>query len=268
MLTPLIGKTWAWPFKALRQIFHKHSRFVFTRPPFVEGQVLFDKKTQSTLTIKMRDHIDYAVIKSIFAKGDYNLATLTRSDDIYARYQEICAAGETPLIVDAGANIGASTLYFAHEFPNAKVIGLEPEPNNFKLASENCSHVPNIHILQAGLANAPGRAKIQNPNADNWAFQTQADTQGDLELVSLNQLLIQKQQNGKIPFLVKIDVEGFEENIFASNTEWVDQFQVLIIELHDWMLPGQANSSSFLQCISSLGRDFIYRSENVFSIKN
>ncbi|SHH64723.1 FkbM family methyltransferase [Pollutimonas bauzanensis] len=263
-----IGKTLNWSVKALKQLASRRSRFVVARPPFIARQVLYDKKTRSRIMVNTRDKIDRAVIKQIFVEEDYGLRVFDRHQDISARYEEICASGRVPLIIDAGANIGASCLYFANEFPRAHVIGIEPEPNNFHVASENCRNTSNIQLLHAGLASAAGRANIHNPTADNWAFQTRVDTQGDLALVSINELVAGAEKNNQIPFLVKIDVEGFEENIFAANTEWVDQFYVLIIELHDWMLPRQANSRHFLECIAPLGRDFVYRAENVFSIKN
>lgn len=231
-------------------------------------QVILDKKTGSRITINTRDNIDMAVVKQIFLRHDYNLKSLSRCHDIQAQYDQILATGYTPLIIDAGANIGASCLYFANEFPEARVIGIEPESGNHRIATDNCNGHPNINILRAGLASTTGRARIDNKGADNWAFQTKVDTQGDLPLVSINTLIEDASSQKLTPFLVKIDVEGFEENIFASNTEWIDQFYILIIELHDWMLPGQANSRHFLQSIAPLGRDFVYRTENIFSIQN
>jgi hypothetical protein len=68
------------------------------------------------------------------------------------------------------------------------------------------------------------------------------------------------------PFLIKIDIEGFESDLFSANTEWVDCFPVIIIELHDWMLPGDCNSRNFLQAIAGRSRDFILRGENVVSV--
>lgn len=220
------------------------------------------------MAIHTRDHIDQAVIKQIFLNQDYDLTKIERHADIQARYEAIVAAGHTPLIIDGGANIGASCLYFALEFPQARIVGIEPEPDNFRLAQANCESIPNIDLVHAGLANASGRAKIQNPNADNWSFQTEVDTEGDLKLVAFNDLIAQAKQDNQVPFLVKIDIEGFEDNLFACNTEWVDEFYLLVIELHDWMLPGQASSGNFLKCVAALGRDFVYRGENVFSIKN
>jgi methyltransferase FkbM-like protein len=41
------------------------------------------------------------------------------------------------LVIDCGANIGLSTLYFLRRFPNAHVIALEPDPDNFKMLARN-----------------------------------------------------------------------------------------------------------------------------------
>ena len=56
--------------------------------------------------------------------------------------------------------------------------------------------------------------------------------------------------------------------MFAANTEWVDQTPIIIIELHDWLMPGTANSRAFLQCIAGRDRDFVHIGENIFSIAN
>jgi hypothetical protein len=70
------------------------------------------------------------------------------------------------------------------------------------------------------------------------------------------------------PFMAKIDIEGFEDVLFYSNTDWIERFPVIIIELHDWMLPGKANSTNFLRAIAEYDRDLLFRGENVVSIAN
>ena len=70
------------------------------------------------------------------------------------------------------------------------------------------------------------------------------------------------------PFIVKVDIEGGEEDLFSGSTEWVSVTPVLIVELHDWLLTKSASSRKFLQCISQLDRDFVYIGEDVFSISN
>ncbi|MBH5294795.1 FkbM family methyltransferase [Salmonella enterica] len=43
---------------------------------------------------------------------------------------------------------------------------------------------------------------------------------------------------------------------------------VCIIELHDWLYPGEGTSGPFLRLCGQRDRDFIYRGENIFSVSN
>jgi tRNA G46 methylase TrmB len=48
------------------------------------------------------------------------------------------------VIVDAGANIGLASIYFANKYPDAKIIAIEPEQSNFELFKENVAPYPHI----------------------------------------------------------------------------------------------------------------------------
>jgi len=52
------------------------------------------------------------------------------------------------------------------------------------------------------------------------------------------------------------------------STGWLVKFPVIIIELHDWLFPGKANSRNFFRAISDLNFDFVYRGENIFCFNN
>ena len=73
---------------------------------------------------------------------------------------------------------------------------------------------------------------------------------------------------GYVPFIAKIDIEGGEADLFSQTVEWADAFALLIVELHDWLLPKEGTSHSFLAYVGSRNRDFIHIGENVFSIRN
>jgi FkbM family methyltransferase len=126
----------------------------------------------------------------------------------------------------------------------------------------------------AAAASRDGNVTIANPDADAdaWAFQTKLATQESPATVKALSVptLINRARGSRpcVPFIAKIDIEGFEQNLFSDNTDWVEQFAVVIIELHDWLLPGKANSRNFLQVISRIDRDFLFHGENVFSISN
>ena len=71
---------------------------------------------------------------------------------------------------------------------------------------------------------------------------------------------------------MKIDIEGHEKELFENNTEWFDKFKIVIIEIHDWMMPGKSISKNYLNTLvdsmAKNNRDIIIRGENLISIKH
>jgi FkbM family methyltransferase len=254
-----------WAARGLQGLLSRRRNYIFLSPPFLRRQRLLSKRSGTLLQLEVRDATDLAVAAQIYRSEDYDLARLGRWRDIEARYAEITRAGQPALIVDCGANIGASALYFAERFPQSRVLAVEPQADNFQLLSRNCAAAAQIEPLHAGIASRDGRAALLDPGQGNWGFRLAERADGEVPLVSINSLLA---RTPAAPFIVKIDIEGFEAELFSRNLEWLDRFYVLIIELHDWMLPRSRSSQSFLKAIAALDRDFVHAGENVFSIAN
>ena len=135
----------------------------------------------------------------------------------------------------------------------------------------NCIENTDHHIIinaGAGTGKTTTIVEAANKIGNNNSFTTTRNSKkkGDVEILSINKIL--SDNIDLIPFIVKIDIEGFEKDLFSANTDWVEKFKLLIIETHDWMLPTQANSNNFLKVISMCNRDFVHKGENIFSISN
>jgi FkbM family methyltransferase len=227
-----------------------------------------DRETSQAIPIQIRDTIDIAVIRQVFIFEDYRLKVLRRHEEIRAWPEKLKLIGKEPLIVDLGANTGLASLYFAREFPTATIIALEPDPDNAAIARQNLEGYSKVTIVEGGIASADGRAEILNPGEGNWSYRTELSQTGKVVMYSMKSLMAGRSPANATPFIVKIDIEGFESDLFSKNTEWIDLFPIIIIELHDWMLPHAANSGNFLREVSRRQRDFVYIGENVFSISN
>lgn len=211
---------------------------------------------------------DEDVIWQIFGGGDYDLTRLRRFNDIRRFVDARHAAGQRPLIIDAGANIGISAVFFALTFPTARVVAIEPEAANFALLVRNTKGL-GVHCLRAALASQPGHVTVRDGGEGPWSFRTEATAApGGIPCLTVNDLLAEHLDIDVFPFLVKIDIEGAEQDVFSRNTDWVPRTPVIITELHDWLLPGEGTALPFLRCISALDRDFVYLGEDVFSIDN
>lgn len=215
-----------------------------------------------------RGSTDLRTFRQIFVKRDYDLRRLARGPDIERIYASIIDRG-VPLILDLGANIGLASLYFAKHWPKARVIAVEPAADNYRLLCDNIAGHGNIQPILAAVAANAGAVRIVNPAADAWSYRTKSSapgSEGSIAAVSAPDLLAMAAHC--VPFIAKIDIEGFEDDLFSMNTDWVSAFPVIVIELHDWMLPRRATSRNFLRTIAELDRDFVCLSENVFSISN
>lgn len=242
----------------------RRSRFVPLTPPFLARQLLYDRSTRKVLRVRIRNEIDDQVLHAIFLKCDCEFP-FSRAADLQKFYETQVVAGLTPLIIDCGANSGMATRYFRETFPAAHIVAVEPDTENLRLAESN-NDGGNVSFKLAGIGCEPGRADIVNKTDANWAYRTEVRTAGSVEIVSVADILAA--HSTMIPFIIKVDIEGFESNLFSKDTGWIERFPMLLIELHDWMLPRAGCSRNFLRAVSQLDRDFIHRGENVFSVSN
>jgi len=235
------------------------------------AQIVLNFGEGNTLPFAFRDQSvgDKGVIQQIFVNRDYDLARLARFKDIASEYERIAGAGRTPLIVDCGANIGASPVWFARLFPNARVFALEPEEHNFEILQLNCRTYPSITCRKAAISCTDETVYVEDPGAGDWGFRTTSrPAAGKTPVPAYCIESIENQFPEAELLLVKVDIEGGEARLFESNLAWIERAMVIIIELHDWLLPGTANSHNCLKALSGSNRDFVFIGENVFSIRN
>lgn len=153
-------------------------------------------------------------------------------------------AGDPKFIIDAGAHIGLSSVFFASKYPEATVVALEPEPSNFAILLKNTEDFPNIRPLQAGLWSKKTHLRIEDSHVPTWSFRVLESASGDgIPAVAIADILADFRA-ARIDVL-KIDIEGSEFEVLNHSAPWIDHVQTLIIELHDRFRPG---------CTDALGR--------------
>ena len=220
---------------------------------------------------------DEHVLKDVFVTDMYGPNFLRRADELLDYFNRRVADGQSPLVVDAGTNIGATALYFNALFGAPRIVAVESSAENFKLLELNTDG-RDIRCVNAAVSSQNGLAQvIDAAEGQYWAYGTApvgddaVATPGKrLEVVpriTMNEIYA-AEAGGSFPLLAKIDIEGGEADLFSANTEWVDKTPLIIIELHDWMLPRSGTSHAFLRCIAALDRDFVVKGDNVFSIAN
>ncbi len=207
---------------------------------------------------------DYAVLEQIFHTEEFNISTAPQFAWIRASYDRMLQAGEVPLIIDCGANIGLSALYFALHLPKAKILGIEPARDNVELARKNTSGNPLIEIIEAAVHDRATMLELVDPNAEKFAYRVQeasARTTTPIEAVTIAALM--QRHAAKRNLIVKVDIEGGEETLFRSNIDWLDRTDLLIAETHDWLFPGQGTSGTLFSAIAGRKFEVIQKGEYI-----
>ena len=170
------------------------------------------------------------------------------------------------VIVDAGANIGLVSIYFANRFPQAKILAIEPELSNFNLLERNVRQYDDVTPIRAALWNKNTTIDLIDPGKGHWGFQTAEANQtvaGDridkVAAITVDRLM----NNHKIDHIdiLKIDIEGAEKEIFSDSSKWIDRVSVLIVELHERFKIGC--SRSFYNATVGFEHEWM-RSDNIF----
>lgn len=205
---------------------------------------------------------DVTTFTQVFVIGDYDLERIGRVPKARAeaRYRRILASGKTPVIVDAGANVGAASLWFAQVFPDARIVAIEPDPANARLLRLNVASAERVAVLEAAVAGESGTVAVEDRGA-GWATTTIRSETGGIRAITMAEAF------GSVPdgtpFLAKIDIEGFESDLFAGDVDWLDETAVVFIEPHDWLFPGRRTSGSFQAAMGARNFELFIVGENL-----
>jgi len=209
---------------------------------------------------------DNGAIQQIFHNRDYDASAWEQGRRLWEYHRQQIEARPS-LIVDAGANIGAASVYFLEAFDSAFVYAVEPEENNFQILEMNTRRYKNKIAFNGAIASSDGEVGLEDPGLSDWGFRTSPMARGTKKVVksiSPATILSDPRVAGLTPLIFKIDIEGAESDLFSRETSWMGRFPLIIIELHDWLLPFSGSSRSFFSAIVKHDFDFLHRGENIF----
>jgi len=167
---------------------------------------------------------DPSVFRQIFVQQEYSC--LTDSQDV-------------KLVVDCGAYVGYSSIYFLNKFPDTYVIALEPDRNNFEACHRNLRpYGKRAMLIPAALWSHPTEMVVcrgQYRDGREWATQVREcrpGEMGDIKAFDLSGLLSTTRFE-RIDIL-KIDIEGAELEVFGRTApKWLKSVRNIVIELHN-----------------------------------
>jgi FkbM family methyltransferase len=239
------------PTAPLRELSLGRARYTLEIPGF--GDIVVRKGTS-----------DLEVVRQVFADRQYDLERFAQWTRIDAARSAIVARGRRPMIIDAGANNGASARWFATMLPDALVVALEPDHENAELCRENTATCRNVLVREHAIGGSPGTVALHNPEGKAWSVRTVRQERG-VRVVTVDEIL-QEHPDCEL-LLLKADIEGFEADLFEANAGWLDSVTVVIVEPHDWMLPGRFTSTSLQRETAARRFELLLSGENLIYVR-
>jgi len=184
-----------------------------------------------TIKLRKRPSSDLNVFAQIYLYKEYQPLVET--------FQKNFPNEQKLNILDAGSNIGLTSVFLNHYFPNSNFITIEPDDSNFENVSYNleANGIKKAIQIKGGLWSKNTNLKIVNDFRDqnDWSFRVEETSEEtDLKAFSINYLL--DKYNFNYIDILKMDIEGSEKEVLVSantDTSYLSKTKCVAIEIHD-----------------------------------
>jgi FkbM family methyltransferase len=179
--------------------------------------VWIDRDRPTTLTLRPFAG-DLFVLYEVLAFEAYHIASSLLPTDTVR------------VIVDCGANIGVTSLFLAARYPRARILSVEPHPENFALLKTNVETIPRIMPIHACVTGTSQNVVRFTADQAAWGNRIATDSHGMLVPgITIEELC---EQNGiETIDLLKLDIEGAEAQVLENGT-FLARTEHIIVELH------------------------------------
>jgi len=161
------------------------------------------------------------------------------------------------IIFDGGSYIGLYAIVMKNKYPNAKIVCIEPDPENFEILKKNVLPYDHIYVEKCGLWDKDTNLKvIDKYNCGKWGIIVEEDLiNGTIPATSINSLL--KKYSCEHIDILKLNIEGSEKQLFSKNyTSWLSKVNYIVIELHDGIQSGC--SKTFFEAINHVFLNYTF----------
>jgi FkbM family methyltransferase len=196
---------------------------------------------------------------------DYEVEFLDRDDfrrlldEVFgSRIYAFAPRREAPLILDLGANIGMSVLFFKHLAPASRIVAFEPDPASFAVLERNvgANRVADVTLVPAAVGASAGTIDLYADRdgrhsllASTLPHRAPAATARRVPAVALSAYV------GEEVDLLKIDIEGAEEGVLRelAGSGRLTRVHEMHIEYHHHVTAGEDRLAGFLGLLEGAG---------------
>jgi|ERR1017187_1267692 FkbM family methyltransferase len=168
----------------------------------------------------------------------------------------------TPYIIDCGANIGLSIIYFKQLFPAAEIIGFEPDSKIFRVLQENVEsfHLSKVNLLNQACWNEETTLVFYSQGADGGRRARTGDKEN---LTQVQSIRLRNFINRRVD-LLKMDIEGAENEVLSDIEDLLGNVERIFVEYHSFVGKEQG-LSEILAILRNAGFRFNIHQIGVYS---
>jgi FkbM family methyltransferase len=140
---------------------------------------------------------------------------------------------KAPLIIDCGANIGLSVIYFKQLFPRARILAFEPDKTVFKVLQSNVSsfNFSDVDVFDVAVWDSETTLEFMAEGADGGRV-VETDS-NDFSRYLVKTIRLRDYLTESVDFL-KLDIEGAETKVIQDCQDLLPNIKNLFIEYHSF----------------------------------
>ncbi len=184
-------------------------------------------------------------------------------------YDADCLPEHAGTIIDLGANIGLASVFFGLRYRQARILAVEPDPDNFALLARNTAGLwPRVMAREAAAWIEDGTVSLRREDAAGqplgaWGVQVTAAGGAPATAASCTMPTLMRTADMPSIDILKCDIEGAEADLFAADTSaWLPKVGLLIIETHEGLRPG--SEAAIRAALAPLFDELPARGENFY----
>jgi FkbM family methyltransferase len=152
------------------------------------------------------------------------------------REYDCSLAADPKVIIDAGANIGTASVFYANRYPEARIYAIEPDPSNFLMLQKNTCSYPAVTPVWGALWKDDQSVKIAPPQTfSHWGVRVLDE---GTQVPSFTVPSMMNRYGLDFVDILKLDIEGAEYEVLCTAPEWTERVGIIAIETHDRFRPG------------------------------
>lgn len=162
-----------------------------------------------------------------------------------------------PFIIDCGSHIGLSIIYFKIYYPDSKILGFEPNPENFEILKKNIetNKLRNVELVRAAVSDKEGkvplRVSFEEKEPWTWGDTIIDNMWGDEDenkKISVETVRLSKYITSKVD-LLKMDIEGSEQKVIEEIQNKLSLIKKIILEFHSTPTSRKENNYAIVEKI-------------------